>query len=109
MRLYLKFFALLLAAGTLQWAIGVNAREGTDLWFNLRCQLAHVTGDTGYQDRLIQEQYERRLAASGMPDVTRGGFHPVLADEPQPAPDDCAGGDDEHASCLAAAVSADRY
>ena len=57
MRLYFKLMVIVLIAATIQ----SRAPGGTDrseLWFALRCQIAHLTNDTAMTERLIEEEYQ---------------------------------------------------
>ena len=54
MRLYIKFFVLLLAALSVD-QFALKDPNDNELWFNVRCQFADITDDVELRKRLIVE------------------------------------------------------
>jgi hypothetical protein len=54
MRLYIKFFAIVLAAVSLQRCVLSNAPPSM-YWYGLRCMYAHAMHDQQMVDRLVVE------------------------------------------------------
>ena len=54
MRLYLKFFALLLLAASLQHYV-LGTQSFREIWFGVRCDIAYIRHDEAAIDRLVAE------------------------------------------------------
>ena len=72
MRLYGKLLAIVLAAAGVQWSIQ-NRQHARDVWFVVRCQIAHMTNDAALEERLVAEAGDMYWAAESTQVVNATG------------------------------------